>query len=486
MATEMAAAAAGGAAADGDLAAQLYILLCRLGKNSPAAPGDGGTTTAAASPAAAASTAGLGDDGEAAVAMQQPHAHEVRRLVAQATVGQLRAPSAWTERTWRPAAPSGIATAGDEQSSPPPPSRQYLADGRPVVSEAEAPFATRGLSAVHVLARYCTNAATVRSAVCTAGTDALSQSGGCDTAGSPVNATPMHYAALSNPSAEVVRCLVELGGVEQLRATDKNGAVPMHCAAESNPSAEVVRCLVELGGVEQLRATTKNGAVPMHSAALSNPSAEVVRCLVELGGVEQLRATNKYGFVPMHGAALSNPSAEVVRCLVELGGVEQLRATAKDGAVPMHCAALSNPSAEVVRCLVELGGVEQLRATAKNGAVPIHGAAESNPSAEVVQYLLGRGCNRNPRTHNGVTPLQVAISYNKEEQVAMALVEAGAEMAGVHLSASLQRVSANVSVASVLSSYFADNVTPLMAAVRAPAIILCALLPCIHAWPALR
>ena len=49
-----------------------------------------------------------------------------------------------------------------------------------------------------------------------------------------------------------------------------------------------------------------------------------------------------------------------------------------------------------------------------------------------------------------------------------------------------QRVAANVSVASVLSSYFADNVTPLMAAVRAPAIILCALLPCIHARPALR
>ena len=67
-----------------------------------------------------------------------------------------------------------------------------------------------------------------------------------------------------------------------------------------------------------------------------------------------------------------------------------------------------------------------------------------------------------------------------------ALVEAGAETAGVRLSASLQRVAANVSVASVLSSYFADNVTPLMAAVRAPAIILCALLPCIHAWPGLR
>jgi ankyrin repeat protein len=250
----------------------------------------------------------------------------------------------------------------------------------------------------------------------------------------------------------------------------------------------VVRCLVELGGAEQLRATCKYGMLPMHYAARSNPSAEVVRCLVELGGVEQLRATDKDGWVPMHWAAHSNPSAEVVRCLVELGGVEQLRATTtKDGWVPMHWAAQSNPSAEVVRCLVELGGVEQLRATTtRDGAVPMHYAAHSNPSAEVVRYFLGRGCNRNPRTYNGVTPLQVAISHNKEEQVAMVLVEAGAETAGVHLSASLRRVSANVSVASVLSSYFADNVTPLMAAVRAPAIILCALLPCIHAWPALR
>jgi ankyrin repeat protein len=152
----------------------------------------------------------------------------------------------------------------------------------------------------------------------------------------------------------------------------------------------------------------------------------------------------------------------------------------------MHCATGSNPSVEVVRCLVELGGVEQLRATTKVGWVPMHCAAQSNPSVEVVRYLLGRGCDRSPCTHNGDTPLQLAIFHNKEEQVAIALVEAGAESAGVRLSASLQRVAAKVSVASVLSSYFADNVTPLMAAVRAPVAILCALLPCIHAWPGLR
>ena len=78
------------------------------------------------------------------------------------------------------------------------------------------------------------------------------------------------------------------------------------------------------------------------------------------------------------------------------------------------------------------------------------------------------------------------IPVRRDAKVAMALVEAGAETASMRLSASLQRVAANVSVASVLSSYFADNVTPLMAAVRAPATILCAVLPCIHAWPGLR
>jgi hypothetical protein len=152
--------------------------------------------------------------------------------------------------------------------------------------------------------------------------------------------------------------------------------------------------------------------------------------------------------------------------------VEQLQATTKNGSVPMHVAAQYNPSAEVVRCLVELGGVEQLQATSKNGCVPMHFAARSNPSAEVVRCLLGKGCDRSPSTHRGATPLHLAISHNQEDQVALALVEAGAETAGVRLSASLHCAAMNVSLVSVLSSYFADNVTPVMAAVRCPAVIL--------------
>jgi hypothetical protein len=202
-----------------------------------------------------------------------------------------------------------------------------------------------------------------------------------------------------------------------------------------------------------------------------------VRCLVELGGVEQLQAMTTQGAVPMHFAARSNPSAEVVRCLVELGGVGQLRAMTTQGCVPMHFAAASNPSAEVVRCLVELGGVGQLRATNTQGCVPMHFAARSNPSVEVVRYLLGRGCDRNPRSHRGGaggTPLVGAIRRgNKAAEVSALLVEAGAHTTGLQLSSSLQRIASGVSVASVLSSYFVDNLTPLGAAVRSPPDVSC-------------
>eukprot|EP01049_Picozoa_sp_SAG25_P010255 SAG25_NODE_1103_length_3976_cov_12.262058_1_plen_744_part_00 len=454
MAAEVAAAAGGEAPpADDDLAAQLHILLSRpvdtadedgtalfgpgqhaamlvqlraagrlhrlLGATADANY-DGDTAAAAAAAVAAAADKG---------AAPQPRGvdSEVARLVAQATAVQLRAPSGWFERTWRPAAAApAAAAAGGEQPSPP--SRQYLDNGRPVASETQASFATRGLSAVHVLARHFADAAVLRATVRTAGRDALAQRGGYSADGEPANITPIHCAAVCNPSAEVVRCLVELGGVEQLRATAKDGRVPMHYAARSNPSAEVVRCLVELGGVEQLRATDKNGRVPMHYAARSNPSAEVVRCLVELGGAEQLRATNENGSVPMHDAAACNPSAEVVRCLVELGGVQQLRATDQLGRVPMHyAAAAQNPSAEVVRCLVELGGAEQLRATNEDGGVPMHDAAACNPSAEVVRCLVELGGVEQLRAtaKDGGVPMHAAAACNPSAEVVRCLVELG-------------------------------------------------------------
>jgi ankyrin repeat protein len=170
----------------------------------------------------------------------------------------------------------------------------------------------------------------------------------------------------------------------------------------------------------------------------------------------------------MHWAAGSNPSVEVVRCLVELGGVQQLQATDQRGRLPMHYAARYNPSEEVVRCLVELGGVEQLQARDNFGMSPLHFAAQYNSSVQVMRYLLASGCDRSARTLTGHTPLQLAIEHSTEEHVATMLVEAGADTAGLRLSHSLQHIASRVSMASVLSSFCADNITPLEAAVGLP------------------
>eukprot|EP00329_Picozoa_sp_Boothbay-MS584-11_P007983 70044_4 len=54
---------------------------------------------------------------------------------------------------------------------------------------------------------------------------------------------PMHNAAANSSSPEVVRVLLEAGGVEQLAAKDSNGRLPMHLAA-SNSSSEAIKVLL--------------------------------------------------------------------------------------------------------------------------------------------------------------------------------------------------------------------------------------------------
>jgi ankyrin repeat protein len=200
--------------------------------------------------------------------------------------------------------------------------------------------------------------------------------------------------------------------------------------------------------------------------AASNRNWEVLRALVELGGVEQLRMMNEQNLLPMHFAAMNNPNVQALRVLVELGGVEQLRATDEDGMVPMHLAAQFNPSAEVLRVLVELGGMQQLLATDENDRVPLHLAAQSNSSLEVIRYLLGIGCDRNPCMRGGLTPLQLAALDNGLPAVS-AIFEAGADARHSYIA---HLDMSTVSITSVLSSYFADSLTPLGAAVRSPCI----------------
>ena len=273
----------------------------------------------------------------------------------------------------------------------------------------------------------------------------------------------VHRAAFSNNSVEVMRLLLlsrlAVGGPKQLQVKDNDGRLPIHWVVVKN-TVEVVQFLLEVGGSEQLQVKDSDDDLPIHVAASLNSSVEVVRFLLEVGGVEQLQVKDSRGQLPIHLASLKNSSVEVVRFLLEVGGAEQLQATNSDGQLPIHLAASMNSSVQVVRLLLEVGGAEQLQVKDSNGRLPIHLASLKNSSMEVVRLLLGLG---SPRTSTSISAVSYAIERERED-IARLLIEAGCRLSpDLRLPQQLHEVA---SVSSVLLSYFADNLSPLAAAVR--------------------
>ena len=113
-------------------------------------------------------------------------------------------------------------------------------------SGQEAPYATRGLAAVHVLARDCSDVVLVKDVIART-PQALNERAGIDSDGNALQAVPMHYAAQENSSVDVVRLLLEIGGAEQLQVKAQDGNLPMHCAAAMNSSVDVLRLLLGRG-----------------------------------------------------------------------------------------------------------------------------------------------------------------------------------------------------------------------------------------------
>ena len=107
------------------------------------------------------------------------------------------------------------------------------------------PYATRGLTVLHVLARGSADVAVVGRAIDLAGAGALAIAGGFFSSGEPATWLPIHLAARYSSSPEVVQKLLDQGGLEQLQAKDSYGRLPIHCAALQRSSPEVVQKLLD-------------------------------------------------------------------------------------------------------------------------------------------------------------------------------------------------------------------------------------------------
>ena len=150
------------------------------------------------------------------LALRSKDAAAAARCVAEATNDDLLVRSPWEQ--WQENPPSG----------------------------QEAAYATRGLTAVHVLVRDCSDVVLVQVVIARA-PQALNERAGVCTDGKALQALPMHCAALKNSSVDVMRLLLEIGGAEQLQVKNQDGRLPMHCAAQKNSSVDVVRLLLGRG-----------------------------------------------------------------------------------------------------------------------------------------------------------------------------------------------------------------------------------------------
>ena len=114
--------------------------------------------------------------------------------------------------------------------------RRPPAEGK--VPTGEEPYATRGFTALHVLAADCTDAAVLGRAIDLAGAAALATAGGFyaerdEAAGW----RPIHSAAANSSSPEVVQKLLDAGGLEQLQAKDSKGECPFRGAVQPSQRA---------------------------------------------------------------------------------------------------------------------------------------------------------------------------------------------------------------------------------------------------------
>jgi ankyrin repeat protein len=140
-----------------------------------------------------------------------------------------------------------------------------------------------------------------------------------------VGVTPICLAAGLNASASVMKLLLPHADV---CAAVAHGCLPLHYAAQSNQSVDVVRLLLEAGGSEQLTRQNDEGFLPMHLAMRSNPASEVIRELIDAGGAAQLRVPESSGRTPLHYCCASNSSVEVLSTLLSTLQLEALRARA--------------------------------------------------------------------------------------------------------------------------------------------------------------
>lgn len=166
--------------------------------------------------------------------------------------------------------------------------------------------------------------------------------------------------------------------------------------------------MIALPSLAQTRKAPPAGHATLYDAAVFNDRAAVERYLArDPASVNQRDAA---GFTPLHGVA-GEEHAAMARLLIARGA--NVNAANHEGTTPLHLAAYP----EMARLLVRAGA--KIEARDHGGNTPLHCATEHPEMQDVMAQLLKLGANPNAANKAGETPLDVALTRQEPEKVAL-------------------------------------------------------------------
>ncbi len=224
--------------------------------------------------------------------------------------------------------------------------------------------------------------------------------------------------SVSDPAK--VRLLLDHGA--DVNITARSGRTALIVAAFTNPSAEVVRLLLQKGakvGVMDQRHVT-----PMNAATFGNDT-ETVRLLLQAGA--DINTPDTFiGLTPLMNAA-GNRNVEAVKLLLAKGA--QVNAVSKTeglpkiqtgtvefgGWTPLLMASAFGPP-EAVKVLLDAGA--RIDAQDYRGFTPLMLAIGTDRyDRRTVNLLLGHGADLRPKNHAGETALDWAYKFGDPEVI---------------------------------------------------------------------
>jgi len=224
--------------------------------------------------------------------------------------------------------------------------------------------------------------------------------------------TPLHQSVLNDKIDAMIK-LIEGGA--NIKTSDTYGYTPLHSAAQCG-KIDAVAKLIELGADKEAR--DNYGCTPLHSAA-QNGQINTVTKLIELGA--NIEARNNGESTPLHNAAEQGKIDCMIK-LLEAGADTEAQGSYYNG-TPL-LSAVQYDRIEFMIKLIEWGANIEAPCSYYN-QTPLHVAARSGRMASMVK-LIELGADKEAKDSSGYTPLQLAISYGKED-VATKLRELGAK-----------------------------------------------------------